>query len=124
MLINGLLAGGIALLLVSGCARLTNAPAEYSALHPRDLPSRSLAEIDEQMPQTTRRQSPKYRTSNRQGSSYVEPFAVLEASIAARRNWKTQNIANLENERSLLASSRATKEQVTGSVDNTASPRQ
>lgn len=119
MSIKGLLGISIILMIVSGCSRLADEPTQYSALNPVDQ------SIDESYQNDNKTQSTKQRPvrspiAKRQDPSFVEPSAVLEASIVARRNWKSRNLTDLENMRPAIAIGRPTDKTATGSLKQSA----
>ena len=100
---------GISVLMTTGCTRLSTAPAQYSALTTAEV-------VDDDATQANVRRGAPKRTTKVYSSSGVEPMAALDASIAARQNWKPQNVAGLENIRPLTLSDMSRSEVVTGSI--------
>ena len=104
---------GIGVVMTTGCARLSNVPAQYNALPAAEV----TAEVtdDTALPAAQRRSAPR-RSGKVQSSATVEPIAVLEASVAARRSWKPQDVAALENTRPSFRSDPIKGDVLTGSI--------
>ena len=100
---------GVNVMMTAGCARLSTTPAQYSGLTTAEVVDDDATQVN------VRRPAPK-RPARVQNSSAVEPVAVLESSIVARRNWKPQNVAALENIRPLNLNDMNKGEVVTGSI--------
>ena len=109
MHIRPLILAGLSILMTTGCARLSSAPAQYSGLSTAEV-------VDDDVPPSVQRRSAPRRPTRVQSSSAVEPMAVLNASIAARQNWKPQNVAGLENIRPLIRNDPGKGEILTGSI--------
>jgi hypothetical protein len=122
LLINRVIISGIATLLVGACNRLADAPAQYSALQRGGLINEDFSQIDVETSRDRKKQFMRPRTSKVQSSSGVNPSATLEASIMARRSWKSQNIADLENVRPAIALDQTADRDITASVRSTKPP--